>query len=281
MWKLDKPKEISKDIFLSCISIIKNNELKRRLESVVDIMDLAEKEYDRNGINRSLYALAEHGNVGCVTKEEMVDVYKIRMARKNTPGRSIYEKIKTSSPYGICPLCGQRTVSTVDHYLPKTRFPSFVVTPYNLIPACSECNKLTSNEIAKNAEEQTLHPYYDDLTSVQWLFANVIEGKPITIVFFVRGENVLDKVMIERIRKHFDLFELGALYASHAGQELANIYFHLQHLIESAGAEAVKKHVAETYESFRAYQVNSWKTAMYQALANSDWFCNGGFTEIV
>src|SRR5262245_19880217 len=72
---------------------------------------------------------------------EMVAVYDNRLVKKTAPGRRIYDKIFTSAPNDKCPLCGHRNVKTLDHYLPKALFPALTVTPINLIPACSDCNK--------------------------------------------------------------------------------------------------------------------------------------------
>ena len=178
---------------------------------------------------------------------------------------------------GVCPLCGHRTVSTIDHYLPKAAFPSLVVVPYNLVPACGVCNKVKLVDAPESAEDQTLHPYYDDVTDDQWLFAKVIETSPSSIVFFVRAPADWDEVLKARVDHHFDVLELGQLYSCQAATELANIRFQLENILRSAGAEAVQGHLNEGAISRRANHINSWQTAMYQAMAESIRFCNGGF----
>ena len=77
----------------------------------------------------------------------MVRVYDGRMAAQGSPGRTIYDAIKLASPNGLCPLCGQRVVATLDHYLPKSRYAALAVNPANLIPACSDCNKAKSDAV--------------------------------------------------------------------------------------------------------------------------------------
>ena len=41
---------------------------------------------------------------------------------------------------GKCPICGIGQASTLDHYLAKTIYPTYAVTPYNLVPVCKDCN---------------------------------------------------------------------------------------------------------------------------------------------
>jgi len=278
---IDKPDVDPKDVFLTCISRVRNADLKDRLSSVADNVNEAAAEFDQNGMNKNFYRLNEHDNIaGIVTKNEMEKVYTNRMAKVGTPGRPFYEKLKASAPHAICPLCGHRTVSTLDHYLPKAHFPSLAVVPFNLVPACSDCNKLKLSVVPKNTEEQTLHPYYDDATSDQWLFSEVVEDTPVSIRFFVKDVNDWSDALNARIKAHFNIYGLGSLYTSQAGTELANIRSQLNNILVKSNAENVREHLLESFQSRNNNHRNSWQTAMYKAMADNEWFCNGGFNAI-
>lgn len=281
MRRIVKPNYDPKDVYLTCISHVEDTILKSRLESVSNNVRDAAVEYDRNATDGRFYLLDEHDDVaGVVTREEMEKVYTTRMAKKGTPGRPIYEKLRSSAPYDICPLCGQRTVSTLDHYLPKANFPALAVLPYNLIPACSDCNKAKRANVPYVAETQTLHPYYDNLPNEQWLYADVIETSPAAIRFFVNAPPNWNDILKARVQYHFVTLNLGSLYVSQAATELANIRGQLISLFNKGGEVAVREHLNEAASSRRENHINSWQTAMYQALANSDWFCRGGFRAI-
>ncbi|GAW86881.1 conserved hypothetical protein [Bathymodiolus platifrons methanotrophic gill symbiont] len=273
-----KPEEDPKDVFLTCISHVANKSLKDKLSSVVDNVNKAAEEFNRNGMDKSFYRLNEHDNIAKkVTENEMVLVYTNRMAKKGAPGRSVYDKLKASAPQGICPLCGQRTVSTLDHYLPKARFPLLVVVPFNLVPACYDCNKLKRSTVPTTTEEQTLHPYYDDVTSVQWLFAEVVKGPPVSISFFVKDVDDWSDAMNARIKQHFNIYGLGSLYTSQAGAELANIRCQLKNILVKSNSEDVRDQLLDAFKTRNNNHRNSWGTAMYKAMADNEWFCNGGF----
>ena len=69
----------------------------------------------------------------------------------------------------ICPACGEEgTPNTLDHYLPKDRFPEFAITAVNLSPMCDICQgeKLAETLTADN-ERIFLHPYYDEFLNEQ------------------------------------------------------------------------------------------------------------------
>lgn len=63
----------------------------------------------------------------------------------------------------ICPACGELgRPNTLDHYLPKGKYPHFCVTPANLFPMCDACQKEKWEKTGTAAEPRLfLHPYFD------------------------------------------------------------------------------------------------------------------------
>ncbi len=57
----------------------------------------------------------------------MVWLYDKKFVRDG--GRIFYNKIMKIPPFSRCPFCGVRRVSTLDHYLAKTEYPTFAITP--------------------------------------------------------------------------------------------------------------------------------------------------------
>lgn len=273
-----KPDLVVKDVYETCISKVKNILLKEKLLKISDSIVVAEQEYKEKSTKHKWFLIKSSDSVdGVVSKAEMEKVYTQRMVGQKSPGRELYNKIKNSAPNGICPLCGQRAVSTLDHFLPKSDFPSLVVLPLNLIPACSDCNKAKLDKTPSQESEQTLHPYYDNVAHEQWLFAEVKETTPGYIRFYTSHVDVYDEVLNERIHFHFRALELGSLYMSNANSTVTEIQFRLNKLHKKGGKNEVRAYLEEEEESRRENHVNSWHTAAYQAMMNSDWFCDGGF----
>jgi len=268
----------STTVYLACISRVRKRQLRRDLESIVDVIEEDALTYEQLSQSKNWYLFNESENVnGIISKEEMEKVYTNRMAKIDAPGRRYYDQIIESTPFNICPLCAHRTVEQLDHYLPKAKFPSLVVLPINLVPSCEKCNKVKLDEKPNNSEQQILHPYFDDVTGHQWLFAKVTKTSPASFVFFVRDVDAFNDELNKRIRHHFSTLKLNRLYASQAGAFVEDIKHRLNDLYNRAGMNEVRNYLRDEETTRRLINVNSWQRAMFQALSNSTWFCDGGF----
>jgi hypothetical protein len=279
MRHLPKPLDNPLEVFLTCIASFTNYELRNRLIACSQIIIDASIEFDHHASNSTLHQIASHTHVnGNVTSAEMVKVYTQKMARKATPGRTLYNRLKAQPRHGRCPLCAQREVTTLDHHLNKADFPVLAVTPYNLVPSCQDCNKAKLAYHPNKSEEETLHPYYDKIENDLWLEAIVDETlTPAAVIYQVVKPEGWNDILYNRVKNHFNLFGLGNLYGSHAAEELDNLRLLLIRLYNIGGAAAVRDHLKERKMSAREVYINSWQSALYNALEVSDWYCNGGF----
>jgi len=273
MWTVPLPACSADAAYEACISKVKNTELKKRLNDARSEISRVDASYRKAGLARDFSGLRpEHCGLTGVSTEEMKRVYDGRMAAQGSPGRAIYDTIIVGTPNGICPLCGQGVVKTLDHYLPKSLYAALAVNPANLIPACSDCNKAKSNAV-----EDTLHPYYDNIEHEPWLRAEHKETETASVRFFVDPPASWTPEFVGRVTRHFRVFGLNKLYISNAAQHISGMQLRLSLLAESGGAEAVRTYLANEEESWRAVHLNSWQAALLNGLARSDWFCAGGF----
>lgn len=277
MRALPKPGHGAGAVFLRCISRVSDPILKARLEAASGSVEAASAQFDRAAEAGRLHELAADEDVPGVRAAEMEKVYTQRMARRAAPGRDVYDAILGAAPNGVCPLCQQRIASTLDHHLPKARFPALVVAPLNLVPACTDCNKAKLDHLPVSAAEAALNPYYDDIDGVTWLAAEVVEGTPSAVVFRVAAPSHWDPVLAHRVRRHFALLGLGRLYAAQAAEELVNLRHQLGLLYKAAGSAGVRAELIAHHRSCREARRNGWRTAAYRAWADNEWFCQGGF----
>lgn len=278
MWAVERPPFEAGETFNICISRVQNCDLRDRLRRIRGDVVTAAAEYEARANAQTLNLIAATQSVaGIVTADEMVSVYNQRMAGKRGPGRAIYDAIKLLPKGDRCPFCDQRNISTLDHILPKTLYPSLTVTPNNLVGACMECNKAKLDFAPNTQEEVILHPYFDNITADRWLVAQVVQQNPCAIVFDIHRPPSWDDVTEARARRQFNFFRLPYLYSSEAAREIANIRHNLQTHFRTGGAATVRHELICQWQSRRANRVNSWQTAMYHAIAHDDWFCGGGF----
>jgi 5-methylcytosine-specific restriction endonuclease McrA len=279
MNKLDKPEFDVIDVYSACVESIKDNSLKDSMTNCSQEIINDEFLYEKLASVTSLYTFPQKEIVNnSVTKSEMVKIYDYRMV--GGAGRLYYDKIFQSPKNGICPLCGEREVETLDHILPKKSFPTLVVTPINLVPSCNKCNKKKSAKIAISSYEEPIHPYYDDIQSERWLYAKLNKEIGIFIDYhFVKPVN-WGEVMTERVTNHFDFFELGRLFSLRAATELSEKKYRLCKLHKETGPKTVKKYLEELAEDYSTSYTNHWKFAMYECLSEDDWFHNEGIYAI-
>jgi hypothetical protein len=278
MRKLNVPVEDAIDVFDICNSRVVNADLKDRLENCKPLIVNAVTDYKTKAPRIELHTIATHNSInGNVTSEEMKKVYSDRMVGAKSPGRYIYDKWRASAPNDICPLCAQRTTETLEHHLPKSKYPIYSVVPVNIFPACSSCNKIKLDAISASPETEPIHPYFDDVDDELWLKAEVIELNPASIRFYTVKPDNWGDIKYARIYNHFRLFELEKLYASHSAVELTNNYFRINNIFESGGALSVRNFLEGSWLTMRNSNINSWQTATYEALYNSNWYQEGGF----
>lgn len=278
MKKVKKPSIKVKEVFEKCISNYRDQVLKNRLETISTTLETFEKDYNDKATKNELYKYPESDNINnIVTMDEMKNVYGKKFVKKGQPGRIYYDELKLSADHNICPLCDHRTVTTLDHILAKTKHPLFAVTPFNLVPACGDCNKIKDTYQPSSQDDTFLHPYYDDISNEEYLYAKVKQKNPVSLSFYIKTSS--PKTTIEkRLENNFSVLELNILYSANAARRLATLQNKLTILLASGGTGKVKKHLKEEYDNEFQINKNSWETAMFRALSENDWFINGGFS---
>ena len=277
MWAVPRPGFDAGETFMVCIGRIRDRALGLRLRAIRNEIEAAASDYVHLGERCELYLVEQRRLVGDVSSEELVRAYDGGLARLGHPARVIYDQIRLLPEGDRCPLCDQRNVATLDHFLPKRSYPIYAVIPVNLVGVCSDCNKKKSNLIPTDATDTLLHPYFDDVNDEQWLFARVVEEVPVALTFHVARVDAWDQIKRSRLSHQFSVLGLAELYASQAARETADIRQNLERHFNVGGSDAVRAELEYQRESRRLNRHNSWQAATYAALAESDWYCDGGF----
>lgn len=70
----------------------------------------------------------------------------------------------------MCPLCGQKPVTDLDHYVPRAKMPEYSVHLLNLIPTCHECNMDKDEQwLDDKGKRLIFNAYFDCLADVSGL----------------------------------------------------------------------------------------------------------------
>lgn len=266
----------------------KNKFFKTRLLSIKPFLQDAQNDYRILGENKLLHTLTEHNTISIRTNAELGDLvpriisatemekvysnFLVDNPYSNKIGRTVYDSILSNTYYNLCPYCSHREVKTVDHYLPKTKFVSFAITPENLLPCCPDCNKDKLDDYNLNEDKMLIHPYFDDISNQDWLKCKVVDNTwPITFSYDV-SDAIVDLVLKSRINYQFKLLNLSKLYADNATREFNKRVKSLVKEYISNPSNKAKDFISDNLVSYQSENPNSWQTKMFEALKNSSWF---------
>jgi 5-methylcytosine-specific restriction endonuclease McrA len=276
MRKLKKPDLSVSEVFDVCVSIAKNGELSKNCLTAKDAITRAEILYENRAASSELYRMRRDRSLfASATKENLATLYT--RLRDNKNARSIYEGIRKNAAPGKCPYCGSGTIGTLDHYLPKMRYPLFTITPANLVPSCERCNGKKRDELVVAPDKQILHPYFDEFWDERWLFAEINCQIPVSANFFVKAPAGWSPTKRKRVEAHFDDLDLDTVFISDAANELSGVKDELEEILRDGTSAGLRKHLKRRADSHFSNCPNGWQTALYHACAESDWFCDGGF----
>lgn len=226
---------------------------------------------------------ARHGHrediiAGVLTKGALMDLYDEGVVKSSGQPRKIYDEILVAAQ-GSCPYCaGIGTPRTLDHYLPKAKFPALSVHPRNLIPACRDCNTDAGAGFSSFEAEQPIHPYLDkDSFFVdRWVRARVIRCNPIVVQFFPSPPEHWEVVDKRRAEKHFRDCKLQDRFGSQVAGELSPLVLQRQSSLAVFSPAQFEAHLRIVANDPKLL-LNGWKRTMYLALADTPWFCNADF----
>lgn len=282
MRRLDKLLVDPAEVYDACTSGIDDPTLVGRFTTARTEVIASFQEFERRASTHQLfsYMASDWGNgsqqvLAGMTKNEFIDLYSKQMVGEGKLGRKYYDRLMMLSPLGKCPFCGFGQASTLDHFLSKARYPAFSVLCANLVPVCTDCNKGKGASVVTE-DTQMLHPYFEGsiVETEPWLFAEVIESAPATVRYFVQPPDYWPRDLSQRVANYFSNLKLARRFAVEAAAELSG----LGGLLDELETQDVRQvHLSRMARIERINRKNSWKAALYEALAESNWFQSGGY----
>lgn len=264
--KIEKPIIEQKEICDSIPNLQYQDRIMDKSKKYLECLDdLAEFIKDESRFEESHKGFAEY----------MKKMYSERLTNsgyRNAYG--LYQKIRESQPF--CPYCNlsSRFPSELDHYLPKSVFPTFALTVDNLVPICSDCNKNKLDTVQIEKSKRIIHPYFDEFAtnSFDYIGCEVIEEKQIGFIFFIQKTDTIDGEQFRRLRTHFTLLKIDELYKADFVADFVSYSEELKILLAESDLENVKKAVERKVKSFKISGQFPWRYAGYNALLKSEWF---------
>jgi hypothetical protein len=232
--------------------------------------------------------IAEHGN------PETLPTWDAVMANRNR-FLNLYESPAPNSvQYPIlsllrdrtlqfCPSCGEEgTPNTLDHYLPKSAFPHFAITPANLTPMCDICQQVKGERVLDDEDRRIyLHPYFDEFLAGQVL--RLVIGRPFEAPedFLLEPHLDLPDDLIALTQRHIEGLELARRFSPF----FRDSYIRLLKLTRRA--RETGQNVTERIQEFKDHHAdraaNVWPHVFYAAVIEDeellDYLSNGELPE--
>jgi len=168
----------------------------------------------------------------------------------------------------LCPACGEfGKPNTLDHYLPKGKYPHFSITPANLFPMCDSCQKEKLEKTHTARESRLfLHPYFDDFVERQ-IIRIVIHPPYDTPAFTIELMDWLSNEQRAVVQAHIRELAIERRFAGFFKGESIRILKH------AAKIRTGNQTIEESIELFRSLHedptLNSWQHLYYRAVLDN------------
>lgn len=281
------------DLFDECVQGLASEVVRNRFIAQKNLVAALNADYVMHSDTQTWCDLprASHGHpeqviVGDLTKGELVDLYEAGMVRSGGAARVKYDQIKLLAR-DECPYCGgcgefveEEGVGTLDHFLPKARFPVYSILPINLVPACGVCNTGMGSSFPIDPNRQPLHPYFDapHFFEEKWTTATVLEEVPVVVSFDVNPPDHWSDKDKQRVAQHFTDCKLRGRYRAKVASDLSSVIEQRKTVQCDLTPEAFQDNLRAVADN-EALPINGWRRTLYYGLAESDWFCSHAFAD--
>ena len=143
----------------------------------------------------------------------------------NSAQKPILDSLRTKK-LQFCPACGEDgTPNTLDHYLPKNKYPEFAVTSRNLFPMCDICQGKKGSKTVNAADKRLfVHPYFDDFAELS--VVRLVIGRPLESPnsFSIEPHPDLTAEQLALISRHLEELGISSRY-EHPGSTVPSSRF--------------------------------------------------------
>ena len=209
----------------------------------------------------------------------------IRSAYDLTQEGRRLRSIRSSLMRGVefCPICGISAPHELDHYLPKSIFPTPAIYVRNFIPICGICNKKKIGAVEHDGAGGFVHVYFGEYLEERILTAGVsIEDGGLIVEFGIDPEVEMSEDVRGKLTYYLQRFDLNKRYAREFNVYMAGHSTGLSVVYQAGGAAAVRKYLdCQTKVEETCFYINHWRPVLLSSLSEHENFCEGGFRDVL
>jgi len=242
---------------------------KKRIEDLKPPVKSQFDVYDENFAKRRLEDI-ENFSFKESEKDDLLKLYSYKSI--------IIQRLKvhvtttaTNRIINTCPNCTISEINSFDHYLPKEKYPEFVVNPKNLFPSCTKCNSHKKDNWLKDSKRLFLNLYLDSLPIEQYLFVDLtISGDVVTAVFSLKNNGAIDMGAFELIHSHYSRLHLLERFSDNTNEVITSLENTINAFLSELSLEKIIPTIIDKINRDKlAFGHNYWKSILEFELVNN------------
>lgn len=250
------------------------SDLKERLKKLYPVIETDFAKYSKEFENNNLSSIRVN-SILIHSRDDLFSLYeyKSKVIRELRKG---IRKLQIKTIISTCQNCTLNSINTLDHILPKSKFPEFVVNPINLFPCCSSCNSYKNSESDNGIGQRFLNLYLDRLPEEQYLFLDVFKDSKDELDFNFRLENVGGKIsssLFSIINSHYEKLRLFDGFKLKSIEYLSELRSKISSFKTELPIETIVRVLEDSIKKDKlAYGFNHWKCILELSLIKSEIF---------
>lgn len=249
-------------------------ELKDRLTALTPLIEEEYKVFLENFDNNTL-CLQNANLVLSKSKDDLLTLYKYQ----SKVAREIRENIKNQQVKTIISTCQNCTIdsaNSLDHILPKAKYPEFIINPKNLFPCCTTCNSYKLDSKEDETGQKFLNLYLDKLPEIQYLFVDIIEDKygDIDFNFYLKNDQkeIPDDFFLV-LQNHYEKLHLFERFKLKSIEYVSELESKISAFQRSLSLKNIIQNLTIAIEDEKiAYGHNHWKCILEIELIENELF---------
>lgn len=190
--------------------------------------------------------------------------------RKSNYANIILEKNKNA----VCSYCLHSVATEIDHYLVKSKYPSYAIVYNNLVPSCHKCNHKKHTKIPKN-KIWFIHPNFEEIPPDFFLKVDFNDNYN-KLVFCMPWDNSSTYfILMKRIEYTFNELSIFKEYSRLAHQELSLMI--REYLNPNNQNKSLQKFLQMKFEVSCEEPNMLWKKSLYKFLKDDWYFIKTGY----
>ena len=183
------------------------------------------------------------------------------------------ETMRKSNGLVVCPSCGEPgRPRTLDHSLPKDKFPELSVVLLNLTPMCDWCQgEKLIDYVTKDGQKRYIHPYFDDVNKP--LFRLTFAPPYSTPLIGLEIREEISDELSSLIASHLEGIDFLTRFKEYFKTRYISV-LRRAHACRKPDTKSLQETLALFLEMEEEKSINSWDAVLYRSILEDDALMN-------